>query len=104
VHAAGGRVAVTDSPGRRFERGERSPGESSLTASTPLERAATVRPLSSGGVSSMADQSQSQARSEARRGKTDLVAVLYIAGGIPAIVGFIWLLFAIGVRYCGMPA
>lgn len=37
-------------------------------------------------------------------GKTDLVSVLYIAGGIPTIVGFLWLLFAIGVRYCGLPA
>jgi hypothetical protein len=41
---------------------------------------------------------------EPRRGKTDAVAVLYIAGGIPAIVGFLVLLFAIGVRYCGLPA
>jgi hypothetical protein len=39
-----------------------------------------------------------------RRGKTDAVAVLYIFGGIPAIVGFLVLLFAIGVRYCGLPA
>ena len=37
-------------------------------------------------------------------GKTDVVSVLYIAGGIPAIVGFLVLLFAIGVRYCGLPA
>jgi hypothetical protein len=28
----------------------------------------------------------------------------YVLGGIPAIVGFLALLFAIGVRYCGLPA
>ena len=39
-----------------------------------------------------------------KRGKTDLVSVLYVAGGIPAIVGFLVLLFAFGVRYCGLPA
>ena len=37
-------------------------------------------------------------------GKTDLVSVLYVLGGIPAIVGFLVLLFAIGVRYCDLPA
>ncbi len=41
---------------------------------------------------------------EPKRGKMDLVSVLYVAGGIPAIVGFLVLLFAIGVRYCGLPA
>jgi hypothetical protein len=44
------------------------------------------------------------ADTEAPRGKTDAVAVLYIIGGIPAIVGFIALLFVIGVRFCGLPA
>ena len=44
------------------------------------------------------------AEPQSARGKTDLVSVLYIAGGIPAIVGFLVLLFAIGVRYCGLPA
>jgi hypothetical protein len=44
------------------------------------------------------------AEQQPARGKTDLVSVLYIAGGIPAIVGFLVLLFAIGVRYCGLPA
>jgi hypothetical protein len=38
------------------------------------------------------------------RGKMDVVSILYIVGGIPAIVGFLWLLFAVGVRYCGLPA
>ena len=42
--------------------------------------------------------------SEAKRGKMDAVSVLYVLGGIPAIVGFLVLLFAIGVRYCGLPA
>lgn len=37
-------------------------------------------------------------------GKTDAVSVLYIFGGIPAIVGFLVLLFGFGVRYCGLPA
>lgn len=41
---------------------------------------------------------------EAKRGKMDAVSVLYVIGGIPAIVGFLVLLFGIGVRYCGMPA
>jgi hypothetical protein len=49
----------------------------------------------------MADLAESN---EPKRGKTDLVSVLYVAGGIPAIVGFLVLLFAIGVRYCGLPA
>jgi len=43
-------------------------------------------------------------QTEPRRGKTDAVAVLYIAGGIPAIVAFLAILFAIGVKYCGLPA
>jgi hypothetical protein len=38
------------------------------------------------------------------RGKTDITSVLYVVGGIPAIVGFLVLLFAVGVRYCGLPA
>jgi hypothetical protein len=38
------------------------------------------------------------------RGKTDLVSFLYAVGGIPAIVGFLILLFAIGVPFCGLPA
>jgi hypothetical protein len=49
----------------------------------------------------MADLAESN---EPKRGKMDAVSVLYIAGGIPAIVGFLVLLFAIGVRYCGLPA
>jgi len=38
------------------------------------------------------------------RGKLDTVSVLYVFGGIPAIVGFLALLFAFGVRVCGLPA
>ena len=49
----------------------------------------------------MADLANS---TEAKRGKMDGVSVLYVVGGIPAIVGFLVLLFAIGVRYCGLPA
>jgi hypothetical protein len=41
---------------------------------------------------------------ETPRGKNDLVALLYVIGGIPAIVGFLWLVFALGVRGCGIPA
>jgi hypothetical protein len=38
------------------------------------------------------------------RGKVDAISLLYVFGGIPAIVGFLVLLFAVGVRYCGLPA
>lgn len=48
--------------------------------------------------------SQSQQSSDPSPGKTDLVSVLYIAGGIPAILAFLVLLFAIGVPFCGLPA
>jgi hypothetical protein len=48
----------------------------------------------------MADLAESN---EPKRGKVDLAAVLYIAGGIPAIVGFLGVFFLIGVRYCGLP-
>jgi len=50
----------------------------------------------------MAQQSGSQ--SHETRGKIDLVSVLYVAGGIPAILAFLVLLFAVGVRFCGLPA
>ena len=49
----------------------------------------------------MADLANS---TEAKRGKMDVVSVLYVVGGIPTIVGFLVVLFAIGVRYCGLPA
>lgn len=49
----------------------------------------------------MADLANS---TEAKRGKMDVVSVLYVIGGIPTIVGFLVVLFAIGVRYCGLPA
>lgn len=37
-------------------------------------------------------------------GKVDLVSMLYVAGGIPAILAFLVLLFAVGVPFCGLPA
>ncbi len=37
-------------------------------------------------------------------GKVDAVSVLYVVGGIPAMVGFFVLLFAVGVKFCGVPA
>ncbi len=40
---------------------------------------------------------------EEPRGKVDLVAVLYIVGGIPALVGFLVLLFTL-TRACDIPA
>jgi len=43
-------------------------------------------------------------RSHENPGKVDLVSVLYVAGGIPAILAFLVLLFAVGVRFCGLPA
>ena len=36
-------------------------------------------------------------------GKVDLVAILYIVGGIPALVGFLVLLFWLA-RACNVPA
>ncbi len=40
---------------------------------------------------------------EEARGKLDLVAVLYIVGGIPVIVGFLVVLFFLA-RTCNIPA
>ncbi len=40
---------------------------------------------------------------EEPRGKVDLVAVLYIVGGIPALVGFLVVLFTL-TRACDIPA
>ena len=34
----------------------------------------------------------------------DTVSVLYVLGGIPAILAFLVLLFTVGVRVCGLPA
>lgn len=39
-----------------------------------------------------------------RGSQVDAVAVLYVIGGIPAILAFLVLLFAVGVRVCGLPA
>lgn len=40
---------------------------------------------------------------EEQRGKVDLVAILYIVGGIPAIVGFLVVLFSM-THACNVPA
>jgi hypothetical protein len=40
---------------------------------------------------------------EEQRGKVDLVAVLYIVGGIPTLVGFVVLLFSL-THACNIPA
>ena len=40
---------------------------------------------------------------EQPRGKVDLVAILYIVGGIPALVAFLVILFALA-RSCDIPA
>lgn len=48
--------------------------------------------------------SRSQPSPDPSPGRTDLVSMLYVAGGIPAIIAFLVLLFAIGVPFCGLPA
>ena len=40
---------------------------------------------------------------EQPRGKVDLVSILYVVGGVPALVGFLFVLFAL-VRACNIPA
>jgi hypothetical protein len=40
---------------------------------------------------------------EGPRGKVDLASVLYIVGGIPALVGFLVVIFALA-RSCNLPA
>lgn len=40
---------------------------------------------------------------EENTGKVDLVSILYIVGGIPAIVGFLVILFWL-TRACNIPA
>ena len=40
---------------------------------------------------------------EEPRGKVDLVSVLYIVGGIPAIVAFLVIIFSL-TRACNIPA
>ncbi|MGI9590236.1 MAG: hypothetical protein ACR2P8_02620 [Myxococcota bacterium] len=40
---------------------------------------------------------------EEQRGKVDAVAILYIVGGIPALVGFIVVLFSL-THACNVPA
>ena len=52
----------------------------------------------------MANQARGTHASEPARGRNDLVSLLYVIGGIPAIVAFLVLVFGIGVRMCGLPA
>ncbi len=40
---------------------------------------------------------------EQPRGKVDLVSVLYVIGGIPALVAFLVVIFALA-RSCNLPA
>jgi hypothetical protein len=40
---------------------------------------------------------------EQPRGKVDLVSVLYVVGGIPALVAFLVVIFALA-RSCNLPA
>ena len=40
---------------------------------------------------------------EEQRGKVDFVAILYIVGGIPAIVGFLVVVFSL-THACNVPA
>ena len=42
-------------------------------------------------------------RSEQGGGKVDAISILYIVGGIPAIVAFVVILFSL-TRSCGLPA
>ena len=51
----------------------------------------------------MADRADGT-QAETARGRNDVVSLLYVIGGIPAIVGFLVIVFAIGVRMCGLPA
>lgn len=48
--------------------------------------------------------SQSHDRPDGAPGKVDLVSILYVAGGIPAIIAFLFLLFAVAVPFCGVRA
>ena len=51
----------------------------------------------------MSDHDSNVREPEAPKGKVDLVAVLYILGGIPAIVAYIVLSFILA-RYLNFPA
>ncbi len=41
---------------------------------------------------------------QAPKGKVDAIAILYILGGIPAIVAFVVILFALVKRFPNIPA
>lgn len=61
---------------------------------------------STSSSSSPAGNSTGKVGSERADGgsQVDAVSVLYVIGGIPAILAFLVLLFAVGVRVCGLPA
>ena len=50
------------------------------------------------------DSTAARAGSAETGSQVDAVSVLYVVGGIPAILAFLVLLFAVGVRVCGLPA
>jgi len=43
-------------------------------------------------------------RDEPPKGKVDLVAVLYVVLGVPALVGFLVVIFGLVNRFPGIPA
>ena len=45
-----------------------------------------------------------ESRDSEEPGRVDVVSILYILGGIPAMVAFFVLLFTLGVKGCGIPA
>lgn len=51
----------------------------------------------------MSDQGQEQRGEDAKVGKVDTVAVLYILGGIPAIVAYIVILFGLVTIFPSVP-
>lgn len=52
----------------------------------------------------MSQPSSQQDPSGKARGKVDLVAILYILGGIPAIVAYVVILFALVNAFPSLPA
>ena len=70
-------------------------------ASTMRNATASVRAPLEGP---MAQHTGPASSNDQARGKLDTVSILYVIGGIPAILGFLVLIFAVGVRGCGIPA
>ena len=56
-----------------------------------------------GAAAASTRQTQGASVEDEPRGKVDLVAILYIVGGIPALVGFMVLLFSL-THACDIPA